>query len=132
MENRTIQITPTIIGVVVPSNAYDINIYHAKNNDISTLCFAQKIEILPCSFKNFDGNWKLHGICTLPELEFGFEVDESWVDYYKKFINYVRPNQQSSYPYDIKGQTFSNEHQNKWQSAESKTVKGKILIIEKI
>ena len=55
MENRTIQITPTIIGVVVPSNAYD-----------------------------------------------------------------------------IKGQTFSNEHQNKWQSAESKTVKGKILIIEKI
>ena len=160
MENRTIQITPTIIGVVVPSNAYDINIYHAKNNDISTLCFAQKIEILPCSFKNFDGNWKLHGICTLPELEFGFEVDESWVDYYKKFIDkrykdyldnsfVLNFTKEDSFrtriqkaiqdegllivnPYDIKGQTFSNEHQNKWQSAESKTVKGKILIIEKI
>ena len=175
MENNTIQITPTIIGVVVPSDAYNFEIRESflapnelsdvlyRRSNIDTNCLLSGIP--PIEF----GKYKIHGTSTLPELEFDFEVDESWVE--KKWLDKTESyvyldytsinknqyfimstdfdNKEKSFrtriqkaiydaglllinPIDIKGQTFSNEHQNKWQESESKVIRGKLLIIEKI
>lgn len=162
MENRTIQITPTIIGVVVPSDMHiSMFDYIERAGRIYLINHKNKDEIHISELDGLDyDDFEQIGICTLPELEFGFEVDESWVDYYKKFIDkrykdyldnsfVLNFTKEDSFrtriqkaiqdeglllvnPYDIKGQTFSNEHQNKWQESESKVIRGKLLIIEKI
>lgn len=165
MENNTIQITPTIIGVVVPSDAYNFEIRESflapnelldvlyRRSNIDTNCLLSGIP--PIEF----GKYKIHNTCTLPELEFDFEVAESWVEskwfirirFYKDYIksknnaitkedSFQTRIQKAIYdaglllinPIDIKGQTFSSEHQNKWQESESKVIRGKLLIIEKI
>jgi len=93
----------------------------------SSLNKADLIELLK------DNEYKIHGTSTLPELEFDFEpimgkeelkslIQKAISDAGLLLIN----------PIDIKGQTFSNEHQNKWQESESKVIRGKLLIIEKI
>lgn len=141
MENNTIQITPTIIGVVVPSDAYNFEIRESflapnelldvlyRRSNIDTNCLLSGIP--PIEF----GKYKIHNTCTLPELEFDFEfngffhriqlrldIQKAIYDAGLLLIN----------PIDIKGQTFSSEHQNKWQESESKVIRGKLLIIEKI
>ena len=156
MENNTIQITPTIIGVVVDENARDFLIYE---NELS---YWGEIEPNLEDWVDVilqNGKYKIHGTSTLPELEFDFEVAESWVEskwfirirFYKDYIksknnaitkedSFQTRIQKAIYdaglllinPIDIKGQTFSNEHQNKWQESESKVIRGKLLIIEKI
>ena len=120
MENRIIQITPTIIGVIVD----DENDFYDLWNGV--LCCNKRLTSIT-DIK------KIHGTSTLHELEFDFEpimgkeelkalIQKAIQDEGLLIVN----------PYDIKGQTFSNEHQNKWQESESKVIRGKLLIIEKI
>lgn len=153
MENNTIQITPTIIGVVVPNDAFG---FKTEYEDKYTFLYAH-LKSKPDNHSYFDEEtfedyynmgviaqthredgvpkFKIHGTCTLPELEFDFEfngffhriqlrldIQKAIYDAGLLLIN----------PIDIKGQTFSNEHQNKWQESESKVIRGKLLIIEKI
>lgn len=153
---NAIQITDKILGVIVPSDAYDFEFIHEKTR------VGYKIDHRLSYIDLPKGEFKIIGTCTLPVFDFDFEVTDkmascssscSQSDYHKggkcdrngcygkgkkgMFANKIQKAIQDEglllvNPYDIKGQTFSNEHQNKWQSAESKTVKGKILIIEKI
>lgn len=141
MENNTIQITPTIIGVVVPNDAYDFEIRESflAPNELSDVLYRRSSIDANCLHSGIPpiefGKYKIHGTCTLPELEFDFEfngffhriqlrldIQKAIYDAGLLLIN----------PIDIKGQTFSNEHQNKWQESESKVIRGKLLIIEKI
>lgn len=177
MGNDTIQITPTIIGVVVPNDAFG---FKTEYEDKYTFLYAH-LKSKPDNHSYFDEEtfedyynmgviaqthredgvpkFKIHGTCTLPELEFDFEVAESWVEskwfirirFYKDYIksknnaitkeDSFRTRIQKAIfdaglllinPIEIKGQTFSNEHQNKWQESKSKVIRGKLLIIEKI
>jgi hypothetical protein len=160
MENRTIQITPTIIGVVVPSDMHiSMFDYIERAGRIYLINHKNKDEIHISELDGLDyDDFEQIGICTLPSLEFDFEVDESLVvvsryynNTYKNHIKEIKvcDTKEDSFrtriqkaiqdeclllvnPYDIKGQTFSNEHQNKWQESESKVIRGKLLIIEKI
>lgn len=165
MENRIIQITPTIIGVVVPSNFIFFELPDMQLNPTILYCYSEEIrgELLEIKISDECNNffYKIHGICTLPSLYFDFEIDKSWVTDNNTFgypnylysnkgeVDFLCPTPKESFrtriqkaiqdeglllvnPYDIKGQTFSNEHQNKWQESESKVIRGKLLIIEKI
>jgi hypothetical protein len=161
MENNTIQITPTIIGVVVDEK-YTRFIIDEVDFYKGFYLFGATEKGNYVSIEKFDGKYKIHGTSTLPELEFDFEVDESWVrnignstfifgDAYEDYMDedWMLETKEDSFrtriqkaisdaglllinPIDIKGQTFSNEHQNKWQESESKVIRGKLLIIEKI
>jgi len=141
MGNNKIQITPTIIGVVVPNDAYDFEIRESflAPNELSDVLYRRSSIDANCLHSGIPpiefGKYKIHGTSTLPELEFDFEfngffhriqlrldIQKAIYDAGLLLIN----------PIDIKGQTFSNEHQNKWQESESKVIRGKLLIIEKI
>ena len=128
MENNTIQITPTIIGFIVPIDAHEFIFINNKTR------IGYKIDDRLFKLELPKGEFKIHGTCTLPELEFDFE--------FNGFFHRIQLRldiQKAIYdagllpinPIDIKGQTFSNEHQNKWQESESKVIRGKLLIIEK-
>lgn len=163
MENRTIQITPTIIGVVVPSDMHiSMFDYIERAGRIYLINHKNKDEIHISELDGLDyDDFEQIGICTLPSLYFDFEIDKSWVTDNNTFgypnylysnkgeVDFLCPTPKESFrtsiqkaiqdeclllvnPYDIKGQTFSNEHQNKWQESESKVIRGKLLIIEKI
>lgn len=141
MENNTIQITPTIIGVVVPNDAYDFEIRESflapnelsdvlyRRSNIDTNCLLSGIP--PIEFCKY----KRHGTCTLPELEFDFEFN-GFFHRIQLRLDIQKAISEAGLllinPIDIKGQTFSSEHQNKWQESESKVIRGKLLIIEKI
>ena len=132
--NNTIQITPTIIGVVVDEK-YTRFIIDEVDFYKGFYLFGATEKGNYVSIEKFYGKYKIHGTCTLPELEFDFEfngffhriqlrldIQKAIYDAGLLLIN----------PIDIKGQTFSNEHQNKWQESESKVIRGQLLIIEKI
>ena len=141
MGNNKIQITPTIIGVVVPNDAYDFEIRESflapnelsdvlyRRSNIDTNCLLSGIP--PIEFCKY----KIHGTCTLPELEFDFEFN-GFFHRIQLRLDIQKAISEAGLllinPIDIKGQTFSNEHQNKWQESESKVIRGKLLIIEKI
>jgi len=65
---NTIKITDSLFGVVVPKDASDFYIknlgYYGKFLD------GKKFE----EIKLEDEDWKVHGLFTLPELKFDFEV----------------------------------------------------------
>ena len=76
-----IQITETITAVVVPGDASGIDIGYSEIHNVSTLYYMDKNKnTMPYSFKNFDGNWKIIGTATLPDLQFDFEVKGNWVE----------------------------------------------------
>lgn len=151
--NKLIEIMPTVFSVIVPGDAYDFEFIHDKTR------IGYKVDYRLFKIDLPKGEFKIHGTCILPKLEFDFEVAESWVEskwfirirFYKDYIksknnaitkedSFQTRIQKAIYdaglllinPIDIKGQTFSNEHQNKWQESESKVIRGKLLIIEKI
>jgi len=70
---NVIQITDKILGVIVPSDAYDFEFIHNKTR------VGYKIDHRLSYIDLPKGNFKIHGICTLPAFDFDFEVDESWV-----------------------------------------------------
>ena len=81
MGNNKIQITPTIIGVVVPNDAYDFEIRESflAPNELSDVLYRRSSIDANCLHSGIPpiefGKYKIHGTSTLPELEFDFEVD---------------------------------------------------------
>lgn len=154
---QVIQITDKILGVIVPIDATKFELFNKESLQTAILVI-KEYSCYPLVIPN--GDYKIHGTCTLPAFDFDFEVDEIWVKNteekltWKKYYNYHTrlyslDSAKESFrtrilnaiydaglllvnPIDIKGQTFSNEHQNKWQESESKVIRGKLLIIEKI
>lgn len=169
-----IQIAPKILGVIVPEKASDFEFIHDKTR------IGYKVDYRLFKIELPKGNFKIHGTCTLPNYDFDFEVDESWVlkeirkheVYY--YLNYIETkmlnNEINMFNLKSKEQSFRTRIQkaiqdegmfvvnpygenrpqelvdytgrkdgiianslelDKWQSAESKTVK-KLLLIEKI
>ena len=88
MENKLIQITPTVFGVIVDDDAYDFEFIHNKTR------IGYKVDYRLFKIDLPKGEYKIHGTCTLPNYDFDFEVDESWVKNteekltWKKFYNY--------------------------------------------
>lgn len=101
--------------------------------------------------------YEIIGLIETPNLEFDFEVENSCIsesgienNIFLDYTNglYRLPKEDSFRtriqrkiqdaglylvnPICINGQTFSNEHKNKWQQAEEKTIKGNLLLIKKL
>jgi len=136
MENKLIQITDKILGVIVPSDAYDFEFIHDK------IRIGYKVDYRLFKIDLPKGEFKIHGTCTLPAFDFDFEPimgKEELTDLIQKAIQdegmytvnpYENPMQNSDngfYGFN----TRTGDKIMKWQSAESKTVK-KLLLIEKI
>ena len=75
---NAIQITDKILGVIVPSDAYDFEFIHDKTR------IGYKVDYRLFKIDLPKGEFKIHGTCTLQAFDFDFEVDESWVEK-KKF-----------------------------------------------
>jgi len=67
---NVIQITDKILGVIVPSDAYDFEFIHNKTR------VGYKIDHRLSYIDLPKGNFKIHGICTLPAFDFDFEVTD--------------------------------------------------------
>lgn len=165
---NVIQITEKILGVIVPSGAYDFEFIHNKTR------VGYKIDHRLSYIDLPKGNFIIHGTCTLPAFDFEFEVTDkmascssscSQSDYHKggkcdrngcygkgkkgMFANKIqkaiqdegmfvvnpygenRPQELVDYTGRKDGIIANSLDIERWQSAESKTVK-KLLLIEKI
>jgi len=134
---NVIQITDKILGVIVPEKASDFEFIHDKTR------IGYKVDYRLFKIELPKGNFKIHGTCTLPNYDFDFEVDESWVlkeirkheVYY--YLNYIETkmlnNEINMFNLKSKEQSFRTRIQKAIQDEgiESKTVK-KLLLIEKI
>jgi hypothetical protein len=67
---NVIQITDKILGVIVPSDAYDFEFIHNKTR------VGYKIDHRLSYIDLPKGNFKIHGTCTLPAFDFDFEVTD--------------------------------------------------------
>ena len=165
---NVIKITDKILGVIVPSDAYDFEFIHEKTR------VGYKIDHRLSYIDLPKGEFKIIGTCTLPNYDFDFEVTDkmascssscSQSDYHKggycdrngcygkdkngMFANKIqkaiqdegmfvmnpygenRPQELVDYTGRKDGIIANSLDIERWQSAESKTVK-KLLLIEKI
>ena len=155
---NVIKITDKILGVIVPSGAYDFEFIHNKTR------VGYKIDHRLSYIDLPKGNFIIHGTCTLPAFDFDFEVTDkmascssscSQSDYHKggycdrngcygkdkngMFANKIQKAIQDEgmfvlNPIEVSGVIDADKYNDlveQWQSAESKTVK-KLLLIEKI
>ena len=141
---NVIKITDKILGVIVPESAFDFN-----------LCNSNIIDY----WKDFEGgrsgeielpegttykDWKIHGTCTLQAFDFDFEpimckeltalIQNAIQDEGMYTVNPYgenRPQELVDYTGRKDGIIANSLDIERWQSAESKTVK-KLLLIEKI
>ena len=67
---NVIQITDKILGVIVPSGAYDFEFIHNKTR------VGYKIDHRLSYIDLPKGNFIIHGTCTLPAFDFDFEVTD--------------------------------------------------------
>ena len=132
---NVIQITDKILGVIVPSDAYDFEFIHNKTR------VGYKIDHRLSYIDLPKVELKIQGTCTLPAFDFDFEpimckeltalIQNAIQDEGMFVVNpYENPMQNSDngfYGFN----TRTGDKIMKWQSAESKTVK-KLLLIEKI
>ena len=151
---NAIQITDKILGVIVDENAYDF-MFSSAQDDADLICKKGKSISYIGTFHKCE--YKIHGTCTLPAFDFEFEVKGGKCDRngcYGKgkkgmFANKIqkaiqdegmfvvnpygenRPQELVDYTGRKDGIIANSLDIEKWQSAESKTVK-KLLLIEKI
>jgi len=114
---NVIQITDKILGVIVPSDAYDFEFIHNKTR------VGYKIDHRLSYIDLPKGNFKIHGICTLPAFDFDFEVDEEWVE--KKWLDKTESYVYLDYTSINKNQYFimSTDSDNKEKSFRTRIQK---------
>lgn len=135
---NVIQITDKILGVIVPSDAYDFEFIHNKTR------VGYKIDHRLSYIDLPKVELKIHGTCTLPAFDFDFEpimckeltalIQNAIQDEGMYTVNPYgenRPQELVDYTGRKDGIIANSLDIEKWQSAESKTVK-KLLLIEKI
>ena len=139
---NVIQITDKILGVIVPSGAYDFEFIHNKTR------VGYKIDHRLSYIDLPKGNFIIHGTCTLPLFELDFIYGTGSYDTMvlkkriKKSINDLglysvnpygenRPQELVDYTGRKDGIIANSLELEQWKSSESKTVK-KLLLIEKI
>jgi hypothetical protein len=139
---NVIQITDKILGVIVPSGAYDFEFIHNKTR------VGYKIDHRLSYIDLPKGNFIIHGTCTLPLFELDFIYGTGSYDTMvlkkriKKSINDLglysvnpygenKPQELVDYTGRKDGIIANSLELEQWKSSESKTVK-KLLLIEKI
>jgi len=157
---NVIQITDKILGVIVPSDAHGFFLLKPKqfgNKSKSKFALNMYIPRTKLSMSKFNfsdytctlnidcNNLKIHGTCTLPDFDFDFEptmgkeeltalIQKAIQDEGMFVVNPYgenRPQELVDYTGRKDGIIANSLDIEKWQSAESKTVK-KLLLIEKI
>jgi len=140
MKEQLLKISETIYLIFLPADVHNFNV------QAEHLIYREgKLKLWKYFKIGFD--FKIHGTCTLPAFDFDFEPimgkeeltaliqkaiqDEGMfvVNPYKKPDNYELWEKYGSFTQYGESLTI---HSLQWQSAESKIVKGKILIIEKL
>lgn len=144
MDYKIIEITPKVFGVIVDDDAYDFEFIHNKTR------IGYKVDYRLFKIDLPKGNFKIHGTASLPELKFDFIYGTGSYDTMtlksriKKAISdkgllLVNPYEDVAPTIEYTGNTFESkgvivnaDELIKFEESESKVLKGKLLIIEKI
>jgi len=143
MENN-IKITDSIFAVVVPEDASEIKdtfangVYYKLSNGAYDSIYFDDFHVAM--------NYKIIGTATLPDLQFDFELgNEIFENTMRKMIQksiqdaglllvnpFFKPRMTNEYNQSELPKEIYYEDFCQWQQYESKVLKGKLLLIEKI